>query len=87
MPKGGHLTIETSNVEFDEVYAAANHLAYPEYPESDLNVATLRFGSGTLGSRKNGKAPKAGSDIELVVAGIGSLQNSLAPRLRRRAAS
>jgi 2-keto-4-pentenoate hydratase/2-oxohepta-3-ene-1,7-dioic acid hydratase in catechol pathway len=45
------------------------------------------FGSGTLGSRKNGKAPKAGSDIELVVAGIGSLQNSLAPRLGRRAAS
>jgi len=35
--------------DVDEVYAAANHLAYPEYPESDLNVATLRFGSGALG--------------------------------------
>jgi predicted dehydrogenase len=35
--------------EIEEVYAAANHLACPEYPESDLNVATLRFGSGALG--------------------------------------
>jgi len=35
--------------DVDEVYAAANHLAYPDYPESDLNVATLRFGSGALG--------------------------------------
>lgn len=45
------------------------------------------FGSGTLGARKNGKAPKAGSDIELEAAGIGVLHNPLAPRLRRRAAS
>ena len=35
--------------DVDEVYAAANHLAFPEYPESDLNVATLRFASGALG--------------------------------------
>jgi predicted dehydrogenase len=35
--------------DVDLVYAAANHLAYPDYPESDLNVATLRFGSGALG--------------------------------------
>ena len=35
--------------DVDEIYAAANHLAYPDYPESDLNVAMLRFGSGALG--------------------------------------
>ncbi|MBI1725708.1 MAG: Gfo/Idh/MocA family oxidoreductase [Candidatus Rokubacteria bacterium] len=35
--------------EIDEVWAASNHLAYPEYPEADLTVATLRFSSGTLG--------------------------------------
>jgi predicted dehydrogenase len=32
-----------------EVYAAGNHLAFPEYPEADLTVATLRFASGVLG--------------------------------------
>jgi predicted dehydrogenase len=35
--------------EIVEVYAAANHLAFPRYPESDLNIATLRFASGVLG--------------------------------------
>lgn len=35
--------------EVVEVYAAANHLAFPEYPESDLNLVTLRFQSGVLG--------------------------------------
>src|SRR3990172_3844145 len=35
--------------EIVEVYAAANNLAFPAYPESDLNVATLRFQSGVLG--------------------------------------
>ena len=35
--------------EIEEVYAAAGHLAYPEYPESDLNVATLRFRTGAVG--------------------------------------
>lgn len=45
------------------------------------------FGSGTLGSKKNGKAPKAGSEIEVIAASIGSLHNPLASRLRRRAAS
>ncbi len=32
-----------------EVFAAGNHLAFPEYPESDLNVITLRFANGVLG--------------------------------------
>jgi 2-keto-4-pentenoate hydratase/2-oxohepta-3-ene-1,7-dioic acid hydratase in catechol pathway len=45
------------------------------------------FGSGTLGSKKNGRAPKAGSDIEVITAAIGTLHNPLASRLRRRAAS
>lgn len=35
--------------EIVEVYAAANHLGFPEYPESDVNVATLHFRSGVLG--------------------------------------
>jgi predicted dehydrogenase len=37
------------NEEIIEVFAAANNLAFPEYPESDINVATLRFRSGILG--------------------------------------
>jgi predicted dehydrogenase len=35
--------------EIVEVFAAANHLAFPEYPESDLNLVTLRFRSGIIG--------------------------------------
>ena len=33
-----------------EVYGAANNLAFPGYPESDLNVLTYRFESGVLGT-------------------------------------
>ena len=32
-----------------EVFAAANNLAFPEYPESDFNLVTLRFNSGVIG--------------------------------------
>jgi predicted dehydrogenase len=35
--------------EIVEVYAAANHFAFPEYPESDLNLVTLKFKSGVIG--------------------------------------
>jgi predicted dehydrogenase len=35
--------------EIVEVYAAANHRAFPDYPESDLNVVTMRFRSGAIG--------------------------------------
>jgi predicted dehydrogenase len=35
--------------EIVEVFAAAGPRAFPEYPESDLNVVTLRFASGALG--------------------------------------
>lgn len=35
--------------EIVEVYMAANHRAWPEYPESDLNLVTLRFASGLIG--------------------------------------
>lgn len=35
--------------EITEVFAAANHLSFPEYPESDLNLVTLRFSSGAIG--------------------------------------
>jgi predicted dehydrogenase len=36
--------------EIVEVFAAANHRAFAEYPESDLNVVTLRFTSGAIGN-------------------------------------
>ena len=35
--------------EIVEVFAAAGHRAFPEYPESDLNVVTLKFASGVIG--------------------------------------
>jgi predicted dehydrogenase len=35
--------------EVVEVFAAAGHRAFPEYPESDLNLVTLKFASGTIG--------------------------------------
>jgi predicted dehydrogenase len=31
------------------VFAAAGHRAFPAYPESDLNVVTLKFASGAIG--------------------------------------
>jgi len=34
--------------EIVEVFAAANHRAFDEYPESDLNVVTMRFASGVI---------------------------------------
>lgn len=37
------------NDEIAEVYAQANHLALPRYPESDFNVALLKFQNGSLG--------------------------------------
>jgi predicted dehydrogenase len=38
-----------ANEEIIEVFAAANNLAFPEYPESDFNLVTLRFKSGVIG--------------------------------------
>jgi predicted dehydrogenase len=35
--------------EVVEVTAMANHLAFPEYPESDTSVVLMRFSSGVLG--------------------------------------
>jgi predicted dehydrogenase len=35
--------------EIVEVFAAAGHRAFPEYPESDLNLVTLKFASGVIG--------------------------------------
>jgi predicted dehydrogenase len=35
--------------EIVEVFAAAGHRAFPEYPESDLNLVTMRFASGAIG--------------------------------------
>lgn len=36
------------NDEVREIYAAANNLSFPEYPESDLTIATMKFRSGVL---------------------------------------
>jgi len=36
--------------EVEEVSAMANHLAFPDYPESDLNTVLLRFRSGAIGN-------------------------------------
>ena len=38
-----------ANEDVVEVFAAANHLAFPEYPESDFSLVTLRFRSGLIG--------------------------------------
>ena len=35
--------------EIVEVFASAGHRAFPEYPESDLNLVSLRFTSGVVG--------------------------------------
>ena len=35
--------------EIVEVFASAGHRAFREYPESDLNLVTLRFASGVVG--------------------------------------
>jgi predicted dehydrogenase len=35
--------------EIVEVYAAANNIAFPKYPESDLNVVTMKFKNGVIG--------------------------------------
>jgi predicted dehydrogenase len=35
--------------EITEVYAVANHKAFPQYPESDFNAVTLQFRSGVIG--------------------------------------
>jgi predicted dehydrogenase len=35
--------------EIVEVFASANHRAFPEYPESDLNLVTMKFESGAIG--------------------------------------
>jgi predicted dehydrogenase len=35
--------------EITEVFATAGHRAFPDYPESDLNLVTLRFRSGVVG--------------------------------------
>lgn len=35
--------------EISEVFAVANHRAFPDYPESDLNLVVLRFSSGVIG--------------------------------------
>jgi len=34
--------------DYEEVYAVANHLAFPEYPESDFNLATFKLKSGVV---------------------------------------
>jgi predicted dehydrogenase len=72
--------------EIEEIYAAANHLAYPDYPESDLNVATLRFASGAVGKVVVAFGAPVPQDHSLRVYGTeaGVENNLLFDRSRRR---
>src|SRR4029077_963004 len=56
--------------EIVEVFAAAGHRAFPEYPESDLNVATLRFASGAIGSGVVAFGEPGPQDHTVRVAGV-----------------
>ena len=61
-----------------EVFAAANHIAFPEYPESDLNVAILRFASGAIGKVVVAFGEPSPQDHTIRVSGSkGSVQNAL----------
>src|SRR5439155_26498589 len=61
-----------------EVFAAANHIAFPEYPESDLNVAVLRFSSGAIGKVVVAFGEPSPQDHTIRVSGSkGSVQNAL----------
>lgn len=58
-----------ANDEVQEVYAMANHRTFQEYPESDLNVALLRFRSGTIGKIATALGAPAPQDHSIRVYG------------------
>jgi predicted dehydrogenase len=61
-----------------EVYAAANHRAFPEYPESDLTTVTLRFRSGILGHVLVAFGSSAPQDHSIRVHGTdGAIENNV----------
>ncbi len=64
--------------EIVEVFAAAGHRAFPDYPESDLNVVTLRFSSGVIGKVVVAFGEPGPQDHTVRVAGTdGTIRNNL----------
>lgn len=67
-----------SDDEVVEVYAAANHRAFPDYPECDLTTVTLRFGSGILGHVLVAFGSSAPQDHSVRVHGTaGAIENNV----------
>jgi predicted dehydrogenase len=64
--------------EIVEVFAAANHVAFPEYPESDLNIVICRFSSGAIGKVVVAFGEAGPQDHTVRVSGTkGSIQNNV----------
>jgi predicted dehydrogenase len=64
--------------EIVEVFAAANHIAFTEYPESDLNLVMLRFASGAIGKVLVAFGEPGPQDHTVRVSGTrGSIQNNV----------
>jgi predicted dehydrogenase len=64
--------------EIVEVLGAANNIAFPAYPESDLNVVLMRFASGAIGKVVVTFGEPAPQDHTVRVSGAkGSVQNAL----------
>jgi predicted dehydrogenase len=67
-----------AGAEVTEVFAAANNVAFPNYPESDLNVAILRFASGAVGKVVVSFGETSPQDHTIRVSGSkGSIQNAM----------
>ena len=64
------------------------HMVYDAARDAALHPGEV-FSSGPLGRRgkRNGRAPKAGSEIEIEAAGFGLLTHRLGPRVSRLEAS
>jgi len=66
------------NDEVAEVMGMANNIAFPEYPESDLNVVLLRFRSGIIGKVITAFGAARPQDHSVRVYGTGkSVENNL----------
>ena len=64
--------------EVAEVFAAANHRAFPDYPECDLTTVTLRFKSGILGHVLVAFGSSAPQDHSVRVHGTeGAIENNV----------
>ena len=72
--------------EIVEVFAAANHRTFDDYPESDLNVVTMRFASGVIAKVVVAFGEPGPQDHTVRVAGSdASVRGNLLYTARRRA--